>query len=79
MDNTARGGFHKSWAHSVKHCAHQILGENLISWAQGANAWCKIRANLCKKDGRIAQNLNVGHKLLYEIHPRGGQSSLDKI
>jgi hypothetical protein len=31
------GGFHKSWVHSVKHRAHSNLGENAISWEQGAN------------------------------------------
>jgi hypothetical protein len=35
----------------VKHRSHPNLGETAISWGQGANAWCQIRVNLCKKDG----------------------------
>jgi hypothetical protein len=65
-----RGGFHKSWAYGVKPRVHPNLGENAISWRQRANAWCQSRVNLCKKDGRRAQNYSIGHKLLCEIHPR---------
>jgi hypothetical protein len=50
-----RGGYHKSWAHGVKRRAHPNLGKNAISWAQGANAWCQFKVNLCKKDGRKFQ------------------------
>jgi hypothetical protein len=35
-----------------------------------ANAGCQITVNLCKKDGRWAQNSSVGRKLLYKIHAR---------
>ena len=73
--NMTRGGFHKSWVHSVKRVAHPKLGENAISWAQGVNTWCQIRVNLYKKDGRRAQMSRVGRKLLYEIHPRSGWES----
>jgi hypothetical protein len=38
--NQAWGGFHKSWVHGVKRTNNSNLGENAISWAQGANAWC---------------------------------------
>ncbi len=54
LENVSWGGFHKSWAHGVKRRAHPNLGENAISWAQGANAWCQLRVNSCKKDGRRA-------------------------
>jgi hypothetical protein len=52
--------------HGVKHRVHPNLEENAISWAQGPNALCQIRVNLCKNDGHWAQILSVGHKLLYE-------------
>jgi hypothetical protein len=38
------GGFHESWVHSVKSKAHTNLGENTLSLAEDANAWCQIRA-----------------------------------
>jgi hypothetical protein len=46
----------------LKRRAHPNLRENAISWAKGANAWCQIWINLCKKDGRRAQILSVGYK-----------------
>jgi hypothetical protein len=45
----------------------QNLGENAKSWAQGLSAWCQIRVNLNKKDGRKGPISTVGCKLLYEI------------
>jgi hypothetical protein len=32
QETTTWGGFHKNWAHGVKHKAHPIMGENAISW-----------------------------------------------
>jgi hypothetical protein len=63
------GEFHKSWAHNIKRREHPNLRKNAISGAQGTNAWCQIRVNLCKKDGLRAQVSRVGLKLLYEINP----------
>jgi hypothetical protein len=40
--------FIKTCFYSLKNIAHTYLGDNKISWAQGANAWCQIRVNLCK-------------------------------
>jgi hypothetical protein len=48
--------------------AQPNMGENAISWEQGAKAWYQIRVNLCKKAGHRAQISSVGRKLLYEIH-----------
>jgi hypothetical protein len=43
--------FIKVRAHGVKRRAQPNLGENSISWEQGANAWCQIRINLWKRMG----------------------------
>jgi hypothetical protein len=41
--------FIKVGGHGVKRRAHPNLGENAISWVQGASAWCQIRVNVGKK------------------------------
>jgi hypothetical protein len=61
--------FHKRWVYGVKRRVQPNLGENAISWAYGANAWCQIRIIFCKKDGHRAPISIVGRKLLFEIHP----------
>jgi hypothetical protein len=65
-----RGLFHKSCEYGLKHRAHPNLGENAVSWPQGANALWQIRVNLWENDGCRAQISSVGHKLHYEIQPR---------
>jgi hypothetical protein len=71
-----RDGVHKNWVHGGKCRAHPNLGENTISWGQGANAWSQIRVNICKKEGPWAQISSVGWKLLYNILSRTIQGNL---
>jgi pullulanase/glycogen debranching enzyme len=62
--------FHKSWAQGIKRRAQPKSGrkcKNLSAWHK-----CMIpnKSKNFQKDGRRAQISSVGHKLLYEIHPR---------
>jgi hypothetical protein len=60
------GVFLKSWAHCVKRKPTQIWEK-----PQGVGRKAQVHdAKLGKKDGRRAQMLSIGGKLLYEIHPQ---------